>query len=240
MDANAQNLSGLLEYLDKNPWDAAAIIWTLAVDATPVYAIRPQGAFASDGYQRLREFLSEQVKGQIERVSIGGVLSGTITLLSGLEIPLVQPELRCMYSWRTDSLIEAAAGKAPEESASAADQETYLRKVAGVRSFLERVYYEARNKGRSSQERAINYAATNAFNVARIFEAALKDEMELDTVEVEPSPVCPPGSDCWDVNLVFFNPRRMLDQARRAYRFTLDVSDSCPLMMGKLRSWSVR
>ena len=87
-------------------------------------------------------------------------------------------------------------------------------------------------------ERAINYAASNAMNVEKIFEAALKENMELDTVEVERSPICRLDSDCGDVKLTFFNPAKVFEQAKKVYRFAVDVSDICPVMVGKVRSWS--
>jgi len=154
---------------------------------------------------------------------------GQVMLMSGQVVPVILPTLRCMYSWTTSALIEAVCGSAPDESAA-----------QGVANFLERVYYELRNLGITPQERAINDAATNAFNAARIFEAALREEMDLDTIEVEPSPLCRPGSECWDVKLTFFNPRRVFEQARKCYRFTVDVSDVCPVSVGRARSWFVR
>src|SRR5262249_25043186 len=51
----------LLAYLERNPWDAAAVEWTLNLDGTPLYAVRPQGPFAADAYRELRRFLHEQV-----------------------------------------------------------------------------------------------------------------------------------------------------------------------------------
>src|SRR5439155_18521321 len=45
------NTEHLLKYLKANPWDAEAIIWTLNLDATPIYAIQPARAFASEAYQ---------------------------------------------------------------------------------------------------------------------------------------------------------------------------------------------
>ena len=77
-------------------------------------------------------------------------------------------------------------------------------------------------------------------NVVNVFESALREEMELDIIEVERSPICRPDSDCWDVKLTFFDPRRQFERARRVYRFTVDVSDVCPVTVGKVRSWSVR
>ena len=86
----------------------------------------------------------------------------------------------------------------------------------------------------------MNYSATKALLVAQIFEDAIKEEMDLDTIEVEPSPICRPDSDCWDVKLTFFNPEMMFEKARKVYRFCCDVSDTVPCMVGPVRSWFVR
>ncbi|MCI0564752.1 MAG: hypothetical protein MN733_40310, partial [Nitrososphaera sp.] len=240
MNGNPNDPGQLLTYLEKDPSQAAAIIWTLNLDATPIYAIQPRGAFADLGYKRLQQFLQEQIKEGVERVSIAGVIAGQVQLMSGQVVPVIWPELRCMYSWTAAALTEAVCGAPPAKSAQAQEQEMYARKTQAVANFLERVYHELRNLGLTPQERAINYAATNAMNVEKIFEAALKENMELDTIEVERSPICRPDSDCWDVKLTFFNPGKVFEQARKVYRFTVDVSDVCPVMVGKERSWFVR
>jgi cyanobactin maturation PatA/PatG family protease len=238
--ANPHDPQQLLAYLDENPWDAAAIIWTLSLDATPIYAIQPQGAFADRAYERLVQFLREQLTEGVERISVPGVIMGQVMLMSGQVVPVILPTLRCMYSWTTAALIEAVCGSPPAESASDQDRETYGGRSHSVVNFLERVYYELRNLGITPQERAINYSATNALNVERIFESAIRDEMDLDTIEVERSPLCRPDSECWDVKLTFFNPRKVFEQARKVYRFTVDVSDVCPVSVGRVRSWFVR
>ena len=86
----------------------------------------------------------------------------------------------------------------------------------------------------------MNYAATNAFQVQSVFRDAIQAGMKLDTIGVERSPIGRPGSDCWDVSLTFFNPSRRLEQARRAYRFSVDVSDVIPVAIGRMRSWTKR
>lgn len=230
----------LLEYLSNNPWESAAVIWCLSLDSTPVYALSPAGAFAREGYERLAEFQRDRIANRVDRVSVPGVIVGQQTLMSGQVVPVIQPALRCMYSWTTSALVESIAGKAPSDSAKAADREAYAARAAGIGNFLERVYNDLRNLGLSPQERAINYAATNALNAGRAFELALREEMQLDTVEAAPSPICRPDSECWDVILTFFAPARQLEQARRAFRFAVDVSDVCPVMVGDVRSWYVR
>ena len=97
-----------------------------------------------------------------------------------------------------------------------------------------------RNLGVTPQDRALNFAATNAFNAQKVFETAMREEMDLDTIEVERSPICRLDSDCWDVKLLFFFPQREVQTVRKVHRFTVDVSDVVPVMVGPVRWWFVR
>jgi PatG C-terminal/Subtilase family/PatG Domain len=232
--------SHMLAYLEKNPWDAASIEWTLTQDSTPIYAIRPAGPFAAKGYENLREFLAEQEKQEIERVSIPGMLVGKTRLLNGQVVPVLVPELRGMYSWTTSAMVKALVGDSPAKGAAADGRADYERKKAGVHNFLERIYHEARNLGMMPQERALNFIATNAFEVGEIYAAAVKEHMELDGIRVARSPICRPESDCWDVELAFFYPERQVQTVRKVYRFTVDVSDIVPVTVGPTRSWFAR
>jgi hypothetical protein len=45
------------------------------------------------------------------------------------------------------------------------------------------------------------------------------------------------SSDCWDVKLKFFDPENSR-RAKKIYRFTIDVSDTVPVTLGEVRSWS--
>ena len=130
--------------------------------------------------------------------------------------------------------------KAPAKGAKAEIRAAYTEKAQAVANFLVRVYDELRNLGLAPQERAINYAATNALLVANVFEDAIKEGMDLNTIEVERSPICRPDSDCWDVKLTFFDPNKVFERARKVYRFTVDVSDVVPVMVGDVRSWFAR
>jgi cyanobactin maturation PatA/PatG family protease len=225
------DLNALLKYLEKNPWDAPSLRWTLNLDGTPIYVIQPAGAFASIGYSRLHQFLSEQVANAVEHVSVPGILMGRARLMSGQVVPGLVPDLRGMNNWNTSALVDAVSPVEGTERTGHAD---------GIASFLNRIYYGFRNLGVTPQDRALNFAATNAMNAARVFESALKEGRHLDTVEVERSPICRPESDCWDVKLVFFDPEHQTQRARMVYRFTVDVSDVNPVMVGPVRSWPVR
>jgi hypothetical protein len=226
------DLKALFKYLEKNPWDAQSLLWTLNLDATPIYAIQPMGAFAAATYDRLRQFLHEQFNDGVERVSVPGILAGRARLMNGQVVPRLVPDLRSMNNWNTSALVTAVSAKG---AAGKTDQRS-----EAITSFLNRIYYGFRNLGLTPQDRALNFAATNAMNAARVFESALKDGMHLDTVEVDRSPICRPESDCWDVKLVFFDPEHQVQRARTAYRFTVDVSDVNPVMVGPVRSWPVR
>jgi cyanobactin maturation PatA/PatG family protease len=232
--ANAADPLQLLAYLETNPSESESIIWTLNLDATPIYAIAPLGAFSSEVYSRLRGFLREQIDEGVERVSVGGALSGKAVLMSGQALPVIRPALRCLNNWT----VQALAGAASKPAAKAAKPQ-HPPADESLKGFLERVYHELRNLGLAPEHRAINYAATNAFTAARIFQQAANARLALDSISVERSPLCRPGSDCWDVKLSFFDPENVL-RARRIFRYTVDVSDVCPVTVGDVRSWPAR
>lgn len=227
--------SELLDYLKQKPHGAASIIWTLNLDAMPIYAIRAEGPFAAETYELLRRFLEDQIdpEQRAERVSIPGIIAGSVRLSSGQTVPVIFPEPRGMYNWTTMAFVEAVAGKCE-------DTDKYRAKTEGITNFLNRVFYEVRNLGVDPRDRALNFAATNAFQIERIFETAVKNGLQLDQIEVVNSPICRADSDCWDIVLYFFNPKKVLEEARRAYRFTADVSDIVPVLIGEIREWSVR
>ena len=232
---NPNNPIQLLEYLNlgdywkSNFHTVTRITWTLNIDQTPIYAIQPVGAFSEVGYKQLLDFLSAQVNEGVERVSVPGYVGGKVTLLSGQTVPVIVPEIVGMASWSTGALVKAVVG----------DEKADSEKAKKITNFLERIYYELRNLGLSSRERALNYAATNAFQVEHVFDSCLQEALELDTIDVEPSPICRAGSDCWDVKLVFFNPKQRMERARDIHRFTIDVSDVIPVTVGNVKHWSV-
>lgn len=224
MGNNPYEWSNMVAHLKANPWDASDITWTLEIDATPIYAIQPSGPYAAEAYARLIEILKGQLEGKVERISVPGVIAGSATLTNGIVVPVVVPTMRGMYAWNTDQLVKAASKEATKGK---------------VENFLNRVYYELRSLGQSPQERAINFAATNAFQAEKVFGAAAEIGHELDTITVVRSPICRQDSDCWDVILTTFDP--LNDRAARMmHRFTVDVSDVVPCTVGAVRSWSVR
>jgi len=135
--------------------------------------------------------------------------------------------------WHVNTLVSAAIEAVGAEQTEA--QESEMRRT--LSSFLNRIYYDLRNLGQTSQDRALNFAATNAFQAAQTFSEAVGAGMELDSINVSKSPFCRLDSDCWDVQLKFFDPENSR-RARKIFRFTIDVSDLIPVTLGEVRSWS--
>jgi cyanobactin maturation PatA/PatG family protease len=234
--ANPEDPAQLLAHLDRYPALAAALTWTLSQDATPIYALQPGGAFAGETHARLREVLTSQLVMRVERVSIPGWMQGEARLRSGQTVPIIWPEARGIRSWSTAALVDAVLGKA---QGSERDLDRHGAKAAEIANFLERVYFELRNLGQAPWERAINFAATTAFQLDRVYESAIKAGLNLDKIAAEQSPLCRRERDCWDVKLTFFQPAKRLERAREVYRFTVDVSEALPVTLGKVRHWSV-
>ena len=238
--ANPYDARQMADYLEQKPQEAKSLIWTLNQELTPIYAIDPKGAFAADVHETLQAILAGHVQPQesedyIERVSFPGKLTDrTIELFSGQVVPVVTlPNIRGMYGGKVNSLVSAAVESVSSEQTSA--DEIRLRR--SLNSFLLRVYYDLQNLGQISKDRALNFAATNAFQAASSFAEAVSRGMELDSIEVETSPFCRLDSDCWDVKLKFFDPENG-NRAKKVYLFTIDVSYIIPVTLGQVRSWS--
>lgn len=238
--ANPYDARQMVDYLESDIAEARSLIWTLNIELTPVYAIDPAGPFAADAFRALVELLSGQIQPEndaeyVERVSIPGVLTGRkVKLFSGQVIPVVEPQsTRGIYGWKVNSLVDAAMA-AVQAEAGTADEDSIRSTLDG---FLNRIYYDLRNLGTTSQDRALNFAVTNAFQAAQTFSQAVAVGMELDSITVEKSPFCRMDSDCWDVKLKFFDPENNR-RAKKIFRFTIDVSDLIPVTLGEVRTWS--
>jgi hypothetical protein len=264
----AKDRQGSYDILDgvrfKHRTEVASIIWTLMIDETPIYAIVPSGPFAFEIQDTLVSFLQDQLAppppkkapdqperpakdtaykagqddevlygGGAQRVSIPGVIVGQTRLFTGEVVPVIVPDHRGMFSWTTEALTAAT------QQASGASQDAEDR----LKELLNRVYFETRNLGVTSSDRALNYAVTNALQLQGAMQNLLTNkrfaDYELDSFQVERSPVCRPEADCWDVMIIFYNPTNVLT-ARRVIRFTIDVSDVVPVMVGERREWSTR
>ena len=238
---NPYDARQLVSYLSDSLSEARALTWTLNIELTPVYALEPTGAFGADLYALLVNMLAGEIQAEddesyIQRVSIPGKLTGnTVRLFSGQVVPVLQLESpRGMYGWKQNALIAQAAEAVSGRSTATADLKTIQ---TNLRGFLDRIYYDLRNLGVLSSDRALNFAATNAFQAAMVFSEALGGGMQLESIETEMSPFARADSDAWDVKMKFFDPENTR-RARRVYRFTVDVSELMPVTLGDVRSWT--
>jgi hypothetical protein len=255
---NPYDANQLVNYLDANPWESTKLIWTLNLELTPIYAIEAETAYAEDVYRLLRaalagESLPEDDHEYVSRVSIAGVMTGrTVRLFSGQIVPVVKAQPRGLYSWNDLALIGAVTTALA--AATPADQAQAYTDAArtSLRNFLDKVYYQLRNLGQTSPDRALNYAATNTFQAAQGVLRAIYPQSSglvvpvpgstgiytLDTITVARSPFCRMDSDCWDVQIGFFDPENDR-RARMVLQYTVDVSDEMPVSLGPTRFFAV-
>lgn len=224
----------IIALIREHPEFAAGLTFTLMQEQVPLYAIQPSGPFALRTYSALLDAWASSLTedGGEQRVSLPGFIAGSTHLLNGMVVPIVVPDLRGMYTWLSKDLIDATREAIEEAPETEVSDEALL-------NFLNRIYYALRNLGVAPQDRALNFAATNAYQARQVFVDAAVRGLTLDDIRIVKSPICRPDSDCWDVELSMFdddNERR----ADRVYRYTIDVSDVIPVTVGTLRTWAAR
>jgi len=233
----------MVNYLEANPSESTKVIWTFNLELTPIYAIEAEMPYAREVYDFLRKALKGQIQKEdspdyVSRVSLPGILTNrTVRLYSGQIVPVVVAQNRGLWSWSVNALIETVVARFER------GQHETIR--ASLQNFLDKVYYELRNLGQTSPDRALNYSATNAFQASEAMARALHPKhvvpgaglYMLDRISVSKSPFCRMDSDCWDVKLTFFDPENER-RARMVMRFTVDVSDELPVTLGPVRHWT--
>lgn len=221
----------LMGFLSENVEFAGGITFVLMQDQIPIYAIQPAGPFAIDVYRALIDSIGGALGDEsgMQRVGIPGLVKGTTRLMNGMVLPMLYPDKRGMVEWKTEELVKQVASLAGDAIGADGRDKIF--------NFLVRVYDELRNLGAAPHERAINFAATNAFQAARAFSHAIHSNLELFSIKVSKSPICRPDSDCWDVQLQMFDPENER-RAGRVYRFTIDVSETLPVTIGPMRQWA--
>jgi cyanobactin maturation PatA/PatG family protease len=250
---NPYDIPQLITYLEGDPQraaeypphraDSTKLIWTLNLDATPIYAIEAEPAYAEDVYEVLRSALRNQAlptrdPNYVSRVSIPAVMTNrTRRLFSGQVVPVVVAQSRGLSTWNEAALVNAIVAQVQRTQPSV--NVDFLRLT--IRNFLDKIYYQLRNLGQASSDRALNYAATNAFVFAEgvgLLQGLLSgqqvpgasDIYTLDTIAVSKSPYCRMDSDCWDVQVTFFDPENDR-RARSVLQYTVDVSAEMPISL---------
>lgn len=239
MEAAFVDPHALVKYLKQYPYEASRITWTLMMESVPIYAIRAAGPYAETANQRLVEFLEQRLHSHADLCSVAGHISGSATLMSGQTVPVIVPVIRGMYNWTTSALCDSCVGPEPPEGTAEAEKAAWATTRNSLQKFLDRVYYEFKNLGVKPEDRAINFAGTNLFQAREVFEKASAATLQLRSIDVVPSAVCRPESECYDVRLTFFDPGNVQTRASEVFLYTVDVSDVIPVSIGRVRNWSV-
>jgi hypothetical protein len=159
-------------------------------------------------------------------------------------VPVVVVHAQGLYTWNEavllDNLIDTLNRDHDARNVDRPAEET-VRLL--VRAFLDKVYYQFRNLGQSSPDRALNYAATNAFELTRqLAQGFLSGNLmprrpgepeplfALDDITVAKSRYARPDADAWDVTITYFDPENDR-RSRVAYLQTFDVSTSPPVSL---------
>jgi hypothetical protein len=288
--ANPYDPVQMLSHLVHQPSEARALIWTMNLELTPIYALNPFGPYGADVYEQFIWILAGQMVAQgfekqvvkilkespvyaakleravrsgegvpdYERFALPGQQNDQTTkLFSGQIVPGVDvAETRGVVGWNISQLITQARRQVLNEENLRRQQENTKRAKnqqlppvtelpaedeidldQNIRDFLNKLYYELRNLGQMSQDRAMNFGATNAFQAVRTLVDAQAKRLALDTVAAQKSPYMRVDSDSWDILLRFFDPKN-LNVARTVYRFSVDVSDVMPVLVGEVRQWT--
>jgi hypothetical protein len=189
----------------------------------------------------------------VARVSVPGTLTKrTVRLFSGQTVPVVVVHAQGLYTWNEALLVDSLIKHVTEDRDSrrlAPVNETMVRTL--VHAFLDKVYYQFRNLGQSGPDRALNYAATNAFELTQALANGFlsgrlvprsSDEPEplyaLDDITVVKSRFQRPDSESYDVTLTFMDPENDR-QARVAYLITVDVSGEMPVSLDSPRQFII-
>jgi hypothetical protein len=187
----------------------------------------------------------------VSRVSIPGRLTNrTVRLFSGQVVPVVTVQAGGLFTWNETALIDKLVDEITHQRDATIDEPVPVDTVKLIlRAFLDKVYYQFRNLGRSGPDRAVNYAATNAFSlVSELANGFLSGRLtprgpdqphplySLDDISVQPSQYSRIDSECYDVIITFFDPTNDR-QAHVAYLYVIDVSEVLPVPLAPTRQF---
>lgn len=158
--------------------------------------------------------------------------------------------MRGTADWSKSKMLDLLVEGVRHASGILLDEEQQKLVRKKIESVIERLDDAVRNPGLTSQDRAVNHAATKLFSVlaevaselvmndpAAIGKAA--KTYELNDITVNRSQIGYAGSDCWDVEFSFFNPENH-QEALVIVSQPIDVNDAVPALVDKPRKFRRR
>ncbi len=189
---------------------------------------------------------------RVEQIAVPGTTNGKVTLYNGEVKDCINPDLRGFVGWSKEHLLSLIIRLLPADVQEDLGQnQAKMRKLEDkVAAILDRLDEEVRNPGRSSADRAMNFSATQLQNILPSTIASdlvidpdnpgQESKFEIDEILYpKMTSVCREGSDCWDVEISFFNPAE-INAARVIIRQTIDVADVVPVRVENPRRFRKR
>ena len=169
-----------------------------------------------------------------ERIAVPGAITGQVRLKNGTVIQTIDPDMRGTAEWSREALLE----RIERNLYPGLNQDNDLK--AKIADLLDRLDEDVRNSGLAAEERALNFASTQHYELLARVLGDLRGPFEVDTV-LPPtrSQHCREGSDCWDVEVSFFDPSN-ITAAPIIVRQSVDVSDVVPCHIDETRRFRRR
>lgn len=226
----------LLTYLRSAPHDADLTHFVLQIGTKPRYVLTPAGPHAHQVNDRLIALASasigiDAIPALIERVAVPGFVShDTTTTRDGTVLPVITVTIPdALTGWRTKDVCDAAL-------AGFGDVTDDSRQLLNV--LLDRVCEQQFNDGVAAADRAFNYTAANATQLAHIAIEMSAVGAALVSLTVQPSRYDRPRSDCWDVLATFADPHEP-SRSWWQWVWTVDVGDLRPVTINWPRAWRI-
>lgn len=249
------SMAAFLLYQDKsgqhpNAFMASQLIWLLNMNATPIFSISPKlSDFRSAIYYTLELFLAHNVGLNVEkynectmnpeqdvegvlmkekeeddemRMVLPGYVSGRSKLLNGSVLESVSPVAYGLSNWTVKALVDRLQLTAEERK--------------NLVSILKRLYVTAWNRGKSPDDRALNYSLYNIIELSEIIKEVTESNQQFSGFKVLPSKITRQKSISREVRLTFFDPTDT-NKAATTYAMQVDVSGVTPVIIGETEKW---
>jgi hypothetical protein len=224
IDGSVADAGVMGRLLAERPSLGEGLTWLLEENGNPIYALEPKGPLAAEIYLFFAEALTAQVLGEVDTVSIPGLrLSAMRSLRDGTRVPKVDMEVvRGLYAWTLESSVAR----------------TNLDAESGeiLSSMLRAIQEESRNDGAGGPSRTLNYLTANPVQLAISALIAQREGFTFEGFGIVRSTFSRPNSECWDIELRFTD----VDDEFRAgliQLHTVDVADTLPVSVGRLKAW---
>ena len=161
----------LVDFLSATPHEPNPSIWTLNLDATPIYSIFPSGPFAAIAYERLREALRSRSAAPCNWSRSPATPAEACGCCRARRSRRSCRRCGACIRGRLTPCSARCSASDPDDEARAGGLQ--IRRAERPRRFPEpHLLRPQEPRASRPEDRALNYAATNAFQAAEVVAAA--------------------------------------------------------------------